>query len=351
MAMGGMDLHRLGLSNPKIVVIFALASASCGAAADADAQHSAPGMEQQYVWARVTAAAAFSPGYNFPVFVTPRGDFAAIHPSGVWLSREGKDWRRSGPSPEGGNSAYLPFVQHGGAVWSFARIAGDYRRFTIDPVVRRSDDYRTWSFVGRSQSFPRLIFFTPVSYRGAIWLLGGHDGQREVSSVWRSVDGLRWELVTDQPGWSPRANSEAVVFRGRIFLFGGGVIDGKVNNDVWSSSDGRAWKLETDQIDPVVRYGYSPAVFDGAVWLVGANRGGKFLSGTLMSRDGRSWRALPAPWAARGAAAVWTRGNELFVTGGKYSEVRQGETLFEYRNDVWKMRRSERPPSMGTLRI
>jgi len=35
---------------------------------------------------------------------------------------------------------------------------------------------------------------------------------------------------------------------------------------------------------------------------------------------------------------VWVAGDALFMTGGKYSTVRSGETVFEYHSDVWRMR-------------
>lgn len=40
----------------------------------------------------------------------------------------------------------------------------------------------------------------------------------------------------------------------------------------------------------------------------------------------------------RGAVAVWAHGNALFMTGGKYSTEKRGETVFAYYNDVWRMR-------------
>ncbi|WP_299419446.1 hypothetical protein [Sphingomonas bacterium] len=41
----------------------------------------------------------------------------------------------------------------------------------------------------------------------------------------------------------------------------------------------------------------------------------------------------------RGGVATWTDGRRLYLTGGKYSEERGGETRFIYSNDVWAMER------------
>ena len=72
--------------------------------------------------------------------------------------------------------------------------------------------------------------------------------------------------------------------------------------------------------------------------MVGANRNGGFSSAVLVTDDGRTWQPESAPWAPRGAAAVWTVGDSLFMTGGKYSTVEHGKTVFIYYNDVWRLR-------------
>jgi hypothetical protein len=36
---------------------------------------------------------------------------------------------------------------------------------------------------------------------------------------------------------------------------------------------------------------------------------------------------------------VWTDGQALYLTGGKYSTVVDGETVFAYSNDVWRLSR------------
>lgn len=204
--------------------------------------------------------------------------------------------------------------------------------------MRRSADYETWETVGRSATLPKLVSYAAASFRGGMWILGGYDGVRERAEVRRSPDGLAWQRVVARAPWSARAGAKVVVFRDRLYLIGGGRIDGPNSNDVWSSADGLDWVRETAAIaneDPV---GYSPVVFRDGIWLVGANRSGRFSSEMLVSDDGRTWRAESAPWSPRGGVAVWTDGTALFLTGGKYSTVERGETVFAYSNDVWRMR-------------
>lgn len=298
----------------------------------------APEKPKPLIWERVTADAGFPPSYNFPVHVTADGRFVALHPEGTWISRDGRQWTRGALPWSGMNAAYLKYLQHNGATWSLGALEGNYERFTIDPVIRRTSDYASWETVGRSATLPRVVFYAAASFRGRLWILGGYDERRqETSEVWQSTDGLSWTRVVERAPWSPRANATAVVFRDRLYLIGGGRIDGANANDVWSSADGVNWRLETPRIT-TQEAGGTPLVWRDRLWLVGANRRGDFSSAVLVTDDGRTWRSESAPWPARGAVAVWARGDTLFMTGGKYSEVVRGETVFTYYNDVWRLR-------------
>jgi hypothetical protein len=106
---------------------------------------------------------------------------------------------------------------------------------------------------------------------------------------------------------------------------------------VWSTADGTTWRRETPQI-AAEEAGGSPVVWRDRLWLVGANRTGRFSSAVLVTDDGQRWQSESAPWPARGGVAVWTRGDSLFMTGGKHSQVVRGETVFTYYSDVWLLR-------------
>lgn len=291
-----------------------------------------------YVWDELTEAAPFPGSYNYPVHVAPNGRFIALHPHGTWTSTDGSAWAKSALPFSGMNSAYLAYVQYAGATWSLGKLRGNYQGFEIEPIVQRTSDYKKWQTVGQSSSLPPIVFYAAASFRGAMWILGGFNGREATAEIWRSTDGLVWTRVVNRAPWSPRAGAKAVVFQDRLYMLGGGIIDGAQANDVWSSADGSSWRRETEQIAPERPMG-TPIVFDGKLWLVGANRSGAFSSAMAVSNDGKTWRAQVAPWSPRGGVAVWTDGRNLYVTGGKYSYVKNGETVFVYSNDVWRMRR------------
>lgn len=291
-----------------------------------------------YRWELLTPEAAFPKSYNYPVHVAPDGRFVALHPQGTWTSQDGKSWSRAALPFNGLNSAYLAYLQHNGAAWSFGKLNGNYLGFSIDPVVERTEDYGRWRRVGVSASLPKVVFYAAASFDNAMWILGGYDGHTGTKGVWRSQDGLNWTRLPDAP-WSARSGSKAATFGNRLYLIGGGVVDGPNANDVWSTADGQTWRLETASIAPEAPVGYTPIVFDGKIWLVGANRSGTFASGMLVSGDGKHWDTVDAPWTPRGGVAAWTDGHAMFITGGKYSTVIRGETVFSYSNDVWRMSR------------
>lgn len=193
------------------------------------------------------------------------------------------------------NSAYLNYVSHEGGTFALGLLDGNYERFRITPRIQRTRDYVAWEDLGQSPSLPHVVFAAAASFDGAIWLLGGFDGERAVNAVWRSRDGLRWEQVLERAPWSPRAPAKAVVFRDRLFVLGGGEIDGPGGNDVWSTADGKTWVRECAEIAAESPVGYAPIVFDDRLWLVGANRSGRFRAEMLVSSDGKTFAAEHAP--------------------------------------------------------
>lgn len=294
----------------------------------------------RYFWDRLPDA-PFPGAYNFQVIDVAGNRYVALHPQGIWSMDNHGVWTKEALPLSGTASPYLAHAAMGG-IWALGRMRGDYTDFTIDPLVQRTRDYRRWEVIGRPESLPRVIFYAHAPYR--LMICGGFDGKAETNACWRSDNGLDWHRLPDAP-WSPRAGAKMVRFRDRLFLIGGGRIDGPQANDVWSTGDnGLSWRRETARIAAEVPHGYAPVVFDERLWLIGANRSGAFTSEMLVSADGRSFEAAHAPWSPRGGVAAWATWRRMYVTGGKYSapDPATGEQRFVYSRDVWEMRR-DRP--------
>jgi hypothetical protein len=122
------------------------------------------------------------------------------------------------------------------------------------------------------------------------------------NDVWRSRDGVTWELMTSDAGWTGRAGLSAAVLNGEIYVLGGSTNDDTAiiggpptriyYNDVWKSSDGRQWTQLTDA----------------------------------------------APWAPRAGGALVTRGDYLYLLGGEFGFLcqPQPDCQLPYFNDVWR---------------
>ena len=88
-----------------------------------------------------------------------------------------------------------------------------------------------------------------------------------VSAQDTSVD---WVQVTSKAQWQPRDSSGEVVFRDRLWLFGGWFTSFVgTPRDVWSSANGRTWTRVTEQA--AWKHGDLPMslVFDDKMWFMG----------------------------------------------------------------------------------
>lgn len=287
-----------------------------------------------YRWERLTEHAAFPGSYNFPVVVASDRRFMALHPEGTWESRNGVAWTKSALPQSGMSAAFMKYVVHEGATYALGKHTGQGLSTTVDPVIQRTSDFRSWEQVGRSATMPKRFFFGAESFGGWIYMVGGRTGLLQDAGLWRSRDGMTWEKLRSTP-FGARDRPQVVVFKNRVWIIGGGG-----RGAVWSSADGLEWREEARALSQPEPFGYSAIVFDDRLWLVGANRSGGFSNEMLVSENGRTWTAVSAPWSPRGAPAVWTDGEALYVTGGKFSRpLPGGEHEFIYSNDVWKMTR------------
>jgi len=158
------------------------------------------------------------------------------------------------------------------------------------------------------------------------------------SDVWCSEDGCAWTRVADGLPWAPRGMiGGSAVFRGRIWIPGGGTYDTPRRperlfyNDVWSSADGVTWECGTAAAPWHARQYHDVAVFDGRLWVMeGWHRDGGNRSDVWHSADGVNWTELPGtPWAPRHAASLFAGADALWMVAGNNMQP-----------DVWKLVKS-----------
>ena len=306
-----------------------------------------------YSWSRVTRSAAFAPrdgagalcfegrmwllgGWN------PRDKvyFPRTCNSEVWSSVNGSDWSLHGHAPwEGRHNA--GYAVHDGAMWV---IGGDANQGHYQNDVWRTGNGVDWEIVCEQVPWgPRALHYT-VAFDGALWVMGGQtmpefagEEERFYGDVWRSVDGVEWTCVCAEAPWPARgAIGSAAVHDGRIWILGGGRYDTPSTpqrsywNDVWSTADGVEWTCHNGAASWHPRMYHEVVAFDGRVWVLeGWHEIGANRNDVWHSADGVDWEELPGtPWAPRHAASVFVFDDALWMVAGNNME-----------SDVWNLTR------------
>lgn len=286
--------------------------------------------ESEYAWTRLTPAAAFARGYNFQLFTHGKRLYA-FHSDGVWVSSDGRAWKKTELTNIVGNQAFLDYVVFEEAVYALGTFAGNIQQFTQTAQIARTTDFKGWQILSVESDLPRRFFCHPFVFQNTLWIIGGEDSAGRHDDGWASTDAVHWTKVAENLPFGNRSGQRFVVFKEKLYM---------LDRDVWVSSDGLRWTMLTPEIAEGEIFGYSPEVFDGKIWLIGCSRSGTFRNEVLSSSDGIHWTAERAPWSPRGGAATCVFNGQIIMTGGKYGGPGiAGQTEFVYSNDVWGMKK------------
>ncbi|MDF1743943.1 MAG: hypothetical protein P1V19_09610, partial [Gimesia sp.] len=92
-------------------------------------------------------------------------------------------------------------------------------------------------------------------YKDKLWIFGGWFSSYAAPprDVWSSADGKSWNLVTKKAPWIHSDLPMSVVFKDKMWMMGGwynGRLKGhSAGNQVWSSVDGEQWEQVTKQAE------------------------------------------------------------------------------------------------------
>ena len=212
----------------------------------------------------------------------------------------------------------------------------DYEGRSFLNDIWTSSDGMSWSKVGTAAWPPRGAAATVV-YRDRLWLFGGarhiasdRSTDEFLNDVWVSDDGIAWSLVTDAAPWPARDDAGVVVFHDELYLVGG---QGRA--DVWRSTDGKAWTQVTAEAGWAARHSPGRVVFDGKLWVFGGFSGPSTnaLNDVWYSSDGVAWsrQAEHAPWGPRDPVSL-VFGDKVWIYSGKHT----GGTD-SWGGDLWQM--------------
>jgi hypothetical protein len=108
---------------------------------------------------------------------------------------------------------------------------------------------------------------------GRMWIIGGGtyntptEPQRlYYNDVWSTPDGINWERYLEHTPWQPRQFHNVASWDGKLWVMGGW--NGEQNlTDAWYSIDGVEWK-EFQNTPWIARHAGNAFVFCNALWMV-----------------------------------------------------------------------------------
>ena len=183
-----------------------------------------------------------------------------------------------------------------------------------------------------------------VVYKDRMWIFGGWFQSYEAPprDVWSSEDGKTWRLVQQTAPWLHSDLPMALVFDDKMWMMGGwynGRLPGhSASNQVWWSTDGATWEQATSDAGWSPRLASAVVEFKGAMWLLGGTEDYYFgdekslKNDVWRSTDGQHWQQVTADagWPPRAYHQAAVLNDRIYILGG-------GDYVpdYEARNDVW----------------
>jgi leucine-zipper-like transcriptional regulator 1 len=176
-----------------------------------------------------------------------------------------------------------------------------------------------WSKRTASSGWSSRIAHSSIVFNGAMWVIGGNDGNNR-NDVWYSSDGIIWTRTTADAGWSGRSSHCSILFDNKMWVMGGKSAEDL--NDVWYSSDGVTWTQATAAAPWRSRHAQRCACFDNKMWVVGGTAGymsnETCMTDVWYSTDGIAWFQIDSTkgWSGRLPHAFVEYNTKLWLTTG-----------------------------------
>lgn len=209
----------------------------------------------------------------------------------VWRSQDGVNWMsmtdNAGWNPRAGLSAVIfndEIYVMGGSVNDDSSITpnGPARIYYND--VWKSVNGTNWELVTANAPWAPRAGGVAVVKDGYMYMIGGEDGficnpqtprcPPYYNDVWRTKNGIDWELVIESAAWTARPGHQVVVAQDRFVLFGGFGLGPDITipanpMDVWISNNGKTWKQVSDapwnaSSPSEIKYDFDALVVEGS---------------------------------------------------------------------------------------
>ncbi|MCF7943826.1 MAG: hypothetical protein K9L21_05300 [Spirochaetia bacterium] len=177
-----------------------------------------------------------------------------------------------------------------------------------------------------------------IVFDGAMWVIGGYDstvrGDKDcyLEDVWKSTDGITWELVAERTEWSGRRGHALAVFQDELYLIGGFAVEEETglrgySNEVWKSADGVRWELVTDDALWEPRMNHEVFAADSALYLAGGFYHGMYYCDDIWKYDGSTWSEMSAKLPGeRASYASCELDGKWYLQGGSFSGMEESST-------------------------
>lgn len=269
----------------------------------------------------------------------------SLGPRDVWSSADGLSWQKAAAEAgwkHGDLPTSLAFADRmwllGG--WYGGRLAEG----GPSNEVWASADGAKWECVTAHAPFSARLGAGGAVHDGRMWLLGGSEqyffgnDSHLRSDVWSSADGRDWTCATARAPWAPRAYHQALEFRGKLWVLGGGnyLPEYRGYNDVWCSADGATWEQATAAAPWAPRIWFSTVVYRGCMWVLGgwSKEPNRNYNDVWYSRDGVEWKELKTPtiWSERHEQSYYVFDDRIWIVAGN---------AWPLVNDVWYLQLPE----------
>jgi len=196
-------------------------------------------------WRKVVDKAAFVPreGQTVEVFAGRLFMMGGVNYqqqkvlNDVWYSDNGTDWvLATSSAPWRGRWDHDTEVFNG-RMYLVGGMDLSLRSFND---VWVTEDGFTWTQVTEHAPWQERQGLQLVSFKEHLWILGRLNDAADnfgPNDVWYSADGVTWQKTLIDPPWMGREDHSALVYNGRMHLFGGMDAEGQWRNDVWVSSE------------------------------------------------------------------------------------------------------------------
>lgn len=155
----------------------------------------------------------------------------------VWYSVDGATWTQATANSSWSARLYHEMISKDDLLWI---MGGTLDGTTVYNDTWYSADGVTWTQATGSAAWAARIHFGLVIKDDEFVVLGGASSFSTTSGlgdIWKSADGVSWNLVTDSPPWPARQFPGASIFDNQIWLFGGILASGTGTNEIWHTQD------------------------------------------------------------------------------------------------------------------